>query len=33
MKEKKIFAYMTISAYHVISKEAENQIFKTQLNF
>ena len=30
MREKKIFlAYMTASAYHVISKEVENHIFDT----
>ena len=28
MKEKKIFVYMAASAYHVISKEVENHIFR-----
>ena len=28
IKEKKIFVYMAASAYHVISKEVENHVFR-----
>ena len=28
MREKKIFAYVPASVYHVISREVENQIFR-----
>ena len=28
MREKKNFVYMTASAYHVLSKDVENQIFR-----
>ena len=28
MREKKTFVYMTASAYHILSKDVENQIFR-----